>query len=659
MNVDPLIYTALQHFQSGAHKDAEALCHRILQRQPREADAWHILGLIARDAGKNDVAIGHIGNAIALNPNAAIFRLNFGSVLHKLGRFEEAARHFTAAIALQPNYVLAYHNLAQCLQAQGRLDEAIIEYQRVIALDPNDPVACNNLGTALKAQGRHDQAVSCFERALTLKPDYVLAHCNLGITLQALGRLDEAIAQCEQVIAIAPAHSESHNNMAVALQAQGRMDEALASYELAVKHKPDYHAAHSNMLLALNYAAGYTPGEIYSRHLRWTEQHAKRYYPTAPRYPNITDPERRLRIGYVSPDYRRHAVAYFIDPVLTCHDRDRFDVFCYSNVAKPDEVTNRLQQHTVHWRDIYGSADEEVQQLIQADGIDILVDLAGHTGNNRLLLFARKPAPVQVSWLGYLSTTGLATMDYRVADSHTMPPGLCEPYYTETLVRLPDTFVCYRAPAEAVDVGPLPALTAGHITFGSFNNFAKVTPDVMRLWAQVLEAVPGSRLLLKTDGLSDSGARNRIAASFAQHGVDPQRLELLGRDASFVTHFERYNQVDIGLDPFPCNGGTTSCDSMWMGVPVISLAGDSFISRMGVSMLTNVGLTGLIADTQDDYIRIAGQLAGDLDYLRSLREGLRERMRSSPLMDAPRFTRSLEQAFRDMWTRWCSQNASV
>ena len=600
MNVDPLIYTALRHFQSGAHKDAEALCRRILQRQPREADAWHILGLIARDAGKNDMAIDHIGNAIALNPNAALFRLNFGSVLHKLGRFEEAAQYYLAAIALRPDYALAHHGLAQCLQTQGRLAEAIIEYQRVIALDPNNSTAYHNLGTVLKAQGKLVEAVASFERALTLKPDYILAHYNLGVTLQASGRLDEAIAHYEQAIAIAPAHAESHSNMAVALQAQGRMGEAIAHYELAIKHKPDYHDAHSNMLLALNYAAGYTPQEIYSRHLDWAEQHAKRFYPIAPRYPNIPDPGRRLRVGYVSPDYRRHAVAHFIEPVLTCHNRDRFDVFCYANVAKPDEITNRLQQHTVHWRDIYGKPDEEVEQLIQADGIDILVDLAGHSANARLQLFARKPAPVQVSWLGYLATTGLATMDYRVLDFHTAPPGLCDPYYTENIIRLPDTFVCYRSPSEAPAVGPLPAMKAGFVTFGSFNNFAKVTPEVMHLWARVLRAVPDSRLLLKTDGLNDVSVKQRTMEIFAQQGVNPERLELLGRDASFELHFSRYNQVDIGLDPFPCNGGTTSCDSMWMGAPVISLAGDSFISRMGVSMLTNVGLTGLIADTQDE-----------------------------------------------------------
>jgi predicted O-linked N-acetylglucosamine transferase (SPINDLY family) len=250
-------------------------------------------------------------------------------------------------------------------------------------------------------------------------------------------------------------------------------------------------------------------------------------------------------------------------------------------------------------------------------------------------------------------------MDHRILDFHTAPPGLCDPYYTENIIRLPDTFVCYQPPPEAPAPGPLPALTKMYVTFGSFNNFAKITHEVMHLWARVLDAVPGSRLLLKTDGLNDAGSRQRVMEKFALYGVAHERLELLGRDASFVEHLNRYNQIDIGLDPFPCNGGTTSCDSMWMGVPVISLAGDSFISRMGVSMLTNVELTELIADTQDDYVRIAAQLAGDLDYLRNLREGMRDRMRSSPLMDAPRFTRNLEQAFRDMWKQWCSQSASI
>lgn len=659
MHVDPLIYTALRHFQSGEHRHAESICRSILQKNSQEADAWHILGLIARSNGKNDLAVDHIGKAVALNPKAAIFRINFAGALHQLGRFEESVIQYKTAISLQPDHAVAHHDFGVCLQTQGLVGEAIAEYQRAITLEPNNARAHHNLGTALKSQGNLADALFCFERAIAIKPDFVLAYYNRGVTLQALGRLDEAIECYEQAITLTPSHAMSHSNMAVALQAQGRMDEAFVHYVLAVKHQPDFHDAHSNMLLALNYAAGYSPQDIYARHLEWAEQHAKRFYPPAPRYTNVADPERPLRIGYVSPDYRRHAVAHFVEPVFACHDRDRFEVFCYANVAKPDEITNRIQQYAVHWRDIYGKPDEKVEQQIRADGIDILVDLAGHSANGRLLLFARKPAPVQASWLGYLATTGLATMDYRVFDYHTAPPGLCESYYTENIVRLPDTFVCYRSPTEAPAVGPLPALEAGFVTFGSFNNFAKVTPEVMRLWAEVLRAVPGSRLLLKTDGLNDASVRRRVTVFFAQHGVDSDRLVLLGRDASFETHFSRYNQVDIGLDPFPCNGGTTSCDSMWMGVPVISLTGDSFISRMGLSMLTNVGLTGLIAETPDDYIRIAAKLAGDLDYLRSLRESLRERMRSSPLMDAPRFTRNLEHAYRDMWGQWCSQNKSA
>lgn len=659
MSVNSLIHSAIQHFQSGDLQAAEGLCRRLLKKQPKDADAWHILGLIARDQGKNDLALNLVGKAIALNPGAAIFRLNYGVVLQRMDRVAEAAQCYRAAISLKKDYALAYHNHAQCLQAQGLLDEAITEYQNGITFDPNNPMLHHNLGAAFKAQGKLAAALSCFERALVLKPDYSLAHYNHGVTLQALGRLDDAVRHYERAIALEPARAESYSNMAVALQAQGRMDEAIARYEQAIKCKPDFHDAHSNLLLALNYAAGFTPQDIYARHLAWARQHAVRYYPSSIHYPNIPDRKRRLRVGYVSPDYRRHAVAHFIDPVLACHDTGEVEIYCYSNVAKPDEITRSLQSHPVQWRDIHGVSDESAEDLIRADAIDILVDLAGHSANARLQLFARKPAPVQVSWLGYLATTGLATMDYRVVDSHTAPPGLCEPYYTETIVRLPDTFVCYRPPTEAPEVGPLPALDAGYITFGSFNNFAKVTRDVMLLWARVLCAVPDSRLLLKADGLNDVSVRQQTMEIFAQHGVDPQRLVLLGRDATVEAHFSRYNQVDIGLDPFPCNGGTTSCDSLWMGVPVICLAGDSFISRMGVSMLMNVGISGLIAGTEDDYIRIAGDLAGDLGRLRELRGGLREKMRSSPLMDAPRFTRNMEHAYRDMWERWCSQNPST
>lgn len=353
-------------------------------------------------------------------------------------------------------------------------------------------------------------------------------------------------------------------------------------------------------------------------------------------------------MGYVSPDFHAHSVAYFIEPVLARHDPAAVETYCYAEVAQPDAFTEHMKTLAAHWRGTFGRSDDEVADMIRNDAIDILIDLAGHTAHNRLAVFARRPAPVQVTYLGYPNTAGLPQMDYRLTDAAADPPGQ-EVYYTESLVRLPQGFLCYAPPHESPAVGPLPAATGGCITFGSFNALPKMNNEVIALWARVLQSVPGARLILKNKSLQDAKTCER----YRQHFHPPERIELLGWLDDPADHLSIYHRVDIALDTFPYNGTTTTCEALWMGVPVITLAGERHAGRVGLSLLTQLGLTELIAKTPDEYVRLAVALAGNRERLAALRAGLRERMRRSPLCDAQSFTRDLEAAYREMWHKWC------
>jgi protein O-GlcNAc transferase len=405
--------------------------------------------------------------------------------------------------------------------------------------------------------------------------------------------------------------------------------------------------------LALNYQPGADPAEILREANAYAERHAASLTAAAKPHPARSLEGRRLRIGYVSADFREHPVAYFLEPILAAHDHQGFEIFCYADVRQPDAVTRRLQGYADQWRSLVGSSDEEAAELIRRDGIDILVDLSGHTGGNRLPVFARKPAPVQASYLGYLGTTGLPAIDYYLTDAHADPPGLTDAHYQEQLVRLPECGFCY-APGPAPEVSPeLPARQAGRVTFGSLNSVAKLSEEVLALWARVLAAVAGSRVVLRTG--AGRRAEERVRGGLAGHGVSPERVLLLGQTATRFDYLKLYQAVDLGLDPFPYNGVTTTCDALWMGVPVLTLAGGTCVSRQGVRFLRAVGLDELIAETPEAYVRLATEVAGDLARLSALRRGLRERMSHSPLMDAAQFTRHLEAAYRGLWERWAAQ----
>jgi predicted O-linked N-acetylglucosamine transferase (SPINDLY family) len=526
--------------------------------------------------------------------------------------------------------------------------------RQALALRPDFAEAHNNLGNVFRAQGRLDEALACYRRTLELKPDYAEGHFNLGIALQDQGKLDEAIVCYRRALDLRPNYAEVQNNLGNAFRDQANLDEAIVHYRRALELKPDYSRAHSNLLYTLSFHAGCVAVDILQEGRRWNQRHAEPLAGLIAPHWNDRNPDRRLRVGYISPDFRDHCQAFFTVPLFSAHDHRQFEIFYYADVAAPDHVTARLQTDADRWRNIVRLDPQQVAQRIRQDQIDILVDLTMHMAGSHLLVFARRPAPVQVCWLAYPGTTGLSAIDYRLTDVHLDPPGLNDRYYTEESIRLPDSFWCYDPLRREPAVSPLPASDKRCVTFGCLNNFCKINAAVLKLWAQVLRSVGQSRLMLLA---AEGSARRHTQDLLEQEGVAPDRVVFVSRRPR-SEYLQLYQHIDIGLDTFPYNGHTTSLDSFWMGVPVVTLVGQTVAGRGGLCQLMNLGLPELVAETPEQFVQVAVQLAGDLPRLRELRAGLRDRLERSPLMDAPRFARNVETAYRRMWRRWCAEGRS-
>lgn len=634
----------------GKHEEAAASYRRALELQPDDRSCW------ARLAGVLD-SLNHLDEAASCYERSLEGRPGDPGVLNELaalrmkqGRFADAVLWYERTLQLRPDAAGVYNNLGLALLKQGRNAEAMLSFYQALYLQPDLAEVHNNLGMALNDQGRREEAVLRFQQAINLRPDLADAHNNLGLARAADGHADEAFACYRRALQVAPNHVGALANLGNAYKDEGLLTEAIACYRAALSHRPNDAKIHSNLLLAMNYQSDADPQAILCEARRFAARHAA---PVAARVqPFVARPlaGRRLRIGYVSADYREHPVAYFLEPILASHDRRNFEIFCYADVPEPDAVTQGLQGCADHWRSLVGVSDAEAAEIIRRDGIDILVDLAGHTGGNRLLMFASKPAPIQASYLGYLSTTGLSTIDYYITDADADPPGLTEAHYQEQLIRLPECAFCYRPGTTPESAAEVPARRASYVTFGCLNNLAKVSEENLALWARILQAVPGSRLALRAGGrrLTEQPAPD----AETREGIAADRLIFLGNTPSRFEYLKLYKAVDLCLDPFPYNGVTTTCDSLWMGVPVVTLAGRTSVSRQGVRFLQSVGLQDLIAETPEAYVRTATELASDLTRLTALRRELRERMSRSPLMDAPRVTRQLEEVYRAMWDRW-------
>ena len=542
--------------------------------------------------------------------------------------------------------------LALAHQSAGRFAEALALYRAILIGAPAYFDALHMLGVLAQQTRNPAAAVYWLEKAVALQPSYADAANNLGVALKAQGQLEAASAAYRRALAMRPEHADAHNNLANILKDHGRLAEAESHYRWAVDSRPDSPEFFSNLLFCLQYSPQCSAQNLVNAQRQFAQRFEAAQRPAWRPHANAPDSRRRLKIGYVSGDFRRHPVAYFIEPVLAQHDATRVEVYAYHNHPTRDAYTERIAAAVAHWLPCAHWPDAQLAERIRADGIDVLVDLAGHTAYNRMTLFARKPAPVQVTSLGYPGSSGLTAIDYRLTDRHAEPPGLTESQHSEQLWRLPDAFFCYRpiADSPACSARP-PLLDKAYVTFACLNNFAKLSDEVLALWARLLQRVPASRLLLSVNGLDAGRTRAAIEARLSRLGIAPQRVDLLARVDG--AHLSLYQGIDIALDPFPFNGHTTSLETLWMGVPLVTLAGQRFVARMGVSVLATTGLHELIAQTPEEYIGIAAALARDPARLAALSAGLRQRLKQSPLLDARGFTAQLEQAYREMFERWC------
>lgn len=606
---------AIADHGAGRLAEAEAGYRELLQIDPRHPYANNNLAVLLRGQSRFEEAITFYRNAIAASPDEAAFRSNLVGVLSGLGRYAEALTSAHAAVALRPEYAEGWFNLGMTLGALGDRDGAKLAYRRALLADPSLGEAYSNLADVHKANGDLLLAERSFRAAIAAKPELPQPVANLGELLKSTGRVVDAIRLLRE---------GSDRHMGVPL-------------------------LHSNLLLALHYTPLVPPEVIWRAHRRWNALHAKSLLPEQPVAIADRDPARRLRIGYVSPDFCAHPVSRFFEPLLNGHDPSQVETFCYALSSRHDDVTARIQARADHWVSIDALSDEAAAARIVADRIDILVDLAGHTAGSRPLVFARKPAPVQVTWLGYPDTTGMPAIDYRLTDAVADPPGRTERWHSETLVRLPRGFLAYQPTTDIPPADAPPSRTNGFITFGSFNNLAKVPPETAALWSDVMKRVPDSRILIKGAAFGDSATRARFHDRFAQYGIDRSRVLLDGAIVPHDDHFRGYDRMDIALDTLPYNGTTTTCEALWMGVPVITMAGEHHVARVSASILSHSGLSELIADTPADYIERAAKLAADPERLAAYRRDLRPRLRAAPILNHIAFAKDVENAYRTMW----------
>jgi protein O-GlcNAc transferase len=717
--IQQTIELAIQHHNQGRLHEAESLYKQVLRTNPDHPVALHHLGVIARQAGQNDLAVDFITKALSIKPDYADALNNLGVALKDLGRLDEAVASYQRAIAVEPNHPSAHYSLGNALRALemldeaissylkaltispdsakthhalgitlkklekpeeavayyhkaiaiepkyalahlhlgialadlGKLDEAISSYQMAVNIKPDLATAHNNLGAAFLELGHANEAISSFRKAIVINPDQAEAHNNLGVIFAKLGRLDEAVASYRQAIAIKSDYAEAHNNLSNALKDIGNLEEAVASCRQAVAIKPDFVSAHSNLLLTAHYCLGHTAKTLHELHCQWDKVHGQKFRATWPVHQNSPHPERRLRVGFLSPNLGQHPVGYFAVGLFENLSKNDVETFVYSD-RPSDILTERIKAATDKWHQTRDVSDAVLSDMILADEIDILFDLAGHTADNRLLVFARKPAPLQVSWAGYVGTTGLSSIDYYLSDWASTPEQ-DEPHYSEKVIRMPDGWLCYTPPDYAPDIGPLPFKRNERITFCSFNNPTKINQEVISIWSEILAAIPNSQLLLKYGGVDSDVTKMRLIESFEKAGTDPSRLILEGK-APHSEFLARYDDVDIALDPFPYSGGLTTFEALWMGIPVITVPGETFASRHSLSHLSVIGLHELVARDRSDYVKIAVDLANNPEKLSTMRSDLRFRMANSPLLDSKMFAANFVAVLREIWRDWCT-----
>lgn len=637
--------------QQGKSAEAATSYAAACSANPGFVEAHLHLGLLHCRQERYDEAVKRLRHVVSLRPQLAAAHIGLCAALGRLhGRgpgLDESLRHGQTAVQLAPNDTDAHCVLACALGIRGHLDAALSHLRASLQLQPRNVDAMVNMAWLLDQQQRFDDAAQLCRQAIAISPQHVAAWSQLSHSLHQMRQIDESVQAALTASRLAPQHVGARINLATGYLEQGRASEAIASFRSALELRPDDAEARSNLLLALHYDPEIAPAALFQEHRLFETSCGRSITPLRRRNEHDRSPDRPLRIGYVSPYFRRHAVATFLEPILRSHDRSACVVSCYSDVRVPDEVTHRLQGHAQHWHNTANLSDDELANLVQNNGEDILVDLTGHIAGGRLPAFARKPAPILVSYLGYINTTGLTAIDYRLTDSIADPEGT-DSLYTEKLFRLP-RFFCYEPPRDAPAVGPLPAHANGYVTFGSFNHPAKFNQRVIELWARLLNEVPGSRLILNADAPGDG--ERRLTELLLSFQLPRERFEFVYR-RPWGEYLNAYNRIDIALDPFPFGGHTTTCDALWMGVPAITRAGSTYMGRLTAATLTPLGMRDLIAADPDEYVRIATTLAANVPGLAEIRVSLRERVRSG-FTDGKAFTSQLENAYRQMWTTWC------
>lgn len=607
--------------------EAESLCRDRLERAPEWADLWVLLGLVLMAAGNDAGAAAAAGRAVLLEPAHTVALKNRSDALLRLGRPAEASAMLRCARAADPRQPVA----------------ALVPFWR-------------RIGEGCQAAGDWLGALDAFEAAVRARPDDPALRGPFAIAAATIGQQSRAEAALRVASALEPSATSPMINLATVLVNEGRIGDADRLLRRVLAVAPTAHNAHSNLLFARQYQPGVTPAEHRAAHRAWYDRHAAPLEPRpSPLFANTPDPERRLRVGIVSADLKRHPVGQFLFPFLAAHDRSRLAVVCYANQPDEDAMTRALQGQAEGWRRVDALSDEALADRIRADSIDVLIDLSGHTAGHRLLTFARRPAPVQMTWLGYVHTTGMPVIDRLIGGGFEIPPEASS-WFEEGLIPLPHGRFCYQPPGEAPPVAAPPSLSGRPVTFGSFNTLAKLSDATVALWAGVLRAVPDSRLLLKARPLHDPALRDRIRARFAAAGVEPDRLDLRGW-SSHSAMLAEYGDMDVALDPRPFSGGLTSCEALWMGVPMVTWPGDTPAGRQSAHFLTLLGLPDLVARSAPEYVEIAAGLIRDPARLAGLRAGMRERMMASPLLDGAGFARGLEDALRGEWRRWCAKAA--
>jgi len=669
-----LLQQSVAHFQAQRWPQAEQCCLQILAAHPQHADTLYALGSILLQQGKKQAAAELLAQAVHYaTPPTAAMHLRRGLALRLLGKPTEAVASLQQALALQagnpdilfqlgqaldeqgnadaaiaslqqavalrPGHVEAWNKLAQLQQQRGQGDAAVASYRQALAAQPQSFPLLSNLGSLLLIQGQLTEATPVFRQALALQPQSAAILNNLGTCLLALSRSDEAIACFRQLLTQTPESHQALSNLGSALLLRGQTGEAITCLRRALALNPDDASAHSSLLFSLQYQYGCTAQDLLDESRRFAARFETPLKAQWPEHRNDRNPERRLKIGYVSPDLREHAVAWFIEPILARHDHARVEVFCYYNNVVHDAVSGRLRAFADHWLPCRNLSDTELAERIQADGIDILVDLAGHSALSRLLTFARKPAPVQVAWVGNPGTTGLAAMDYRFTDARLDPEGLADPWHTEALLRLPAS-VSFQPAAASPPVNDLPALQSGQL--------------MIRLWARILTALPGARLML--GNVSEPSVADYLHSLFAETGIGPERLRFMPK-LPLHDYLALHHEIDLALDPFPFGGGATTHHSLWMGVPVVTLAGDTTLSRQGAAILTAAGLGEFIAHSEEEYVERVLVLAADLPRLQATRQSLRQNMVAG--VSPEELTRSVEQAYADIWKEWCASRGAL